>query len=61
MVTAVMAISAGGRAHEHSRRMCFGRFIPGLAQLVERVKLHDRGTMGHINRRGALLRCMVLF
>jgi hypothetical protein len=56
-----MAISAGGRAREHSRWMFFDRFIPGHAQLVKRVKLHDRGTMGHINRRGALLRCIVLF
>jgi hypothetical protein len=52
-----MAISAGGRAREHSRWMFFDRFIPGHAQLVKRVKLHDRGTMGHINRRGALLLC----
>jgi 2,4-dienoyl-CoA reductase-like NADH-dependent reductase (Old Yellow Enzyme family)/thioredoxin reductase len=60
IMTEAMVVTEHARPH-HNSLCCFhDRFIPGLASLVDAIKVHGAYACGQINHRGALLRRSVL-
>jgi len=60
IMTEAMPVSEGARNHHNSMCVFHDRFIPGLASVVEAIKMHDVYVVGQLSHRGGLLRRMVL-
>lgn len=60
IMTEAMVVTQQARPHNNSLCCYHDRFIPGLASIVEAIKVHDCLVFGQLNHRGALLRRMVL-
>jgi 2,4-dienoyl-CoA reductase-like NADH-dependent reductase (Old Yellow Enzyme family)/thioredoxin reductase len=60
IMTEAMVVTEHARPHHNSLCCYHDRFVPGLATIVEAIKMHGALVCGQLNHRGALLRRSVL-
>jgi dimethylglycine catabolism A len=60
IMTEAMVVTEHARPHHNSLCCYHDRFIPGLASIVDAIKVHGAYVCGQLNHRGALLRRSVL-